>query len=63
MNPRRRAGLAAAGYARIDLVGDGEAERLVVTLMRVPASSLRLLGPSRLAARFSVDRAGRVREE
>jgi hypothetical protein len=63
VNPRRRVGLAAAGYARIDLVGDGETERLVVTLMRVPAAALRLLGPSRLAARFSVDRAGRVREE
>jgi len=62
-NPRRRAGFESAGYARIDLVGDGEAERLVVTLMRVPAAALRLLGPSRLAARFSVDRAGLVREE
>ncbi len=62
-NPRRRAGLAAAGYARIDLVGEGEAQRLVVSLMRVPAAPLHMLGPSRLAARFSVDRAGRVREE
>jgi len=62
-NPRRRAGFAAAGYARVDLMGDGEAQRLVVTLMRVPAAALRWLGPSREAARFSVDRAGRVREE
>jgi hypothetical protein len=63
VNPRRRAGLAAAGYARIDLAGEGGAERLVVTLMRVPAAPLRMFAPSRLAARYSVDRAGRVREE
>ena len=63
VNPRRRAGFASAGYARVDLVGDGERERLVVTLMRVPAAALRVLGASRFAARFSVDRAGRVREE
>jgi len=62
-NPQRRAGFAAAGYARIDLVGDGERERLVVTLMRIPAAALRVLGASRFAARFSVDRASRVREE
>jgi len=63
VNPRRRAGFASAGYARIDLAGEGERERLVVTLMRVPTLALRLLGASRFAARFSVDRAGRVREE
>ena len=63
VNPRRRAGIAAAGYARVDLMGEGEAERLVVTLMRVPAAALRIFGPSRQAARFSVDRAGNVREE
>jgi 3',5'-cyclic AMP phosphodiesterase CpdA len=63
VNPRRRTGLSAAGYARVDLVGDGAAQRLVVTLMRVPAAALRLFGPSRRAARFSVDLAGRVREE
>jgi hypothetical protein len=62
-NPRRRAGLAAAGYARVDLVGEGKAQRLVVTLMRVPAAPLHWLGPSREAARFSVDPSGRVREE
>ena len=63
VNPNRRAGFAAAGYARVDLVGDGEAQRLLVTLMRVPAAALRLLGPSRRAARFSVDLGGRVRGE
>jgi hypothetical protein len=62
-NPRRRVGVAAAGYARVDLVGAGERERLVVSLMRVPAAPLRALAPSRLVARFSVDRSGRVREE
>jgi hypothetical protein len=62
-NPRRRVGVASPGYARIDLAGEGDAQRLVVSLMRVPAAPLRLLGPRRLAARFSVDRAGRVREE
>jgi hypothetical protein len=62
-NPRRRVGVAAAGYARVDLAGAGERERLVVSLMRVPAAPLRLFGPSRLFARFSVDRNGQVREE
>jgi 3',5'-cyclic AMP phosphodiesterase CpdA len=63
VSPHRWAGLAAAGYVRIDLAGEGDAQRLVVSLMRVPAAPLRVFGPSRLAARFSVDRAGRVREE
>jgi hypothetical protein len=63
VNPRRRAGFASAGYTRIDLAGEGERERLVVTLMRVPTPALPFLGASRFAARFSVDRAGRVREE
>ena len=62
-NPRRRAGFDSAGYARIDLAGAGERERLVVTLMRVPTGSLRWLAASRFGARFSVDREGRVREE
>jgi hypothetical protein len=60
---RRRAGFDSAGYARIDLAGEGEDERLVVTLMRVPGPALRTLIPSRFGARFSVDRSGRVREE
>ncbi len=63
VNPRRRAGFAAAGYVRVDLAGEGERERLVVSLMRLPAAALRVFGASRLAARFSVDREGRVREE
>jgi hypothetical protein len=62
-NPRRRAGFASAGYARIDLAGAGERERLVVTLMRVDTGILNALRTSRFAARFSVDGAGRVREE
>jgi len=62
-NPRRLAGFASPGFARIDLAGEEGHERLVVTLMRVPAAVLRVLGPSRIAARYSVDRAGRVREE
>jgi hypothetical protein len=62
-NPRRRAGFEAAGYARVDLAGEGERKRLVVTLMRVDGRPLRRLAASRFAARFSVDLAGRVREE
>ena len=62
-NPRRLAGFDSAGYARIDLAGAGERERLVVTLMRVDTGILNALRTSRFAARFSVDRAGRVREE
>jgi hypothetical protein len=56
-------GVASAGYARVDLAGAGERERLVVSLMRVAPAPLRRFGPSRLVARLSVDRAGRVREE
>jgi phosphohistidine phosphatase SixA len=62
-NPRRRAGFETAGFARVELVGDGAAERLVVSLMRLPPAPLRRLAPSLLAARFSVDRAGQIREE
>jgi hypothetical protein len=62
-NPRRRAGFESAGYARVDLVGEGESERLVATLMRVPKPPLHRLVPSRFAARFSVDRLEHVREE
>lgn len=49
------------GFARVDLVGEAESERLVVSLYRVPRwpwlEALR--GPA-LAARFEVDRAGRI---
>jgi hypothetical protein len=62
-SPSRRAGFDTAGYVRVDLAGEAGRERLVVTLMRVAAAPWRRLAPTRFAARFSVDRAGRVREE
>lgn len=59
----RLAGFASAGYARIDLAGEGERERLIVTLMRVAELPLPEALATRFGARFSVDGKGRVREE
>ncbi|MEE9609326.1 MAG: metallophosphoesterase [Myxococcota bacterium] len=61
--PQRLAGSEALGYARIDLVAAGGEARLFASLYRVPDLPLRLLGGRWLVARWSVDRAGRVREE
>lgn len=62
-NPDRRAGFASAGFARVDLVGSGESERLVVSLHRLARLQIDYLRPSRLVARWSVDRGGRTAEE
>ena len=61
--PQRLAGSEALGYARVDLVAAGGEDRLFASLYRVPGLPLRLLGGRWLVARWSVDRAGRVREE
>lgn len=62
--PNTRFELDSLGFARIDLVRDGQAERLRVSLHRVYLYAWlhRLLG-HRLAAQWSVDRAGNAREE
>jgi hypothetical protein len=51
------------GFARIDLVGDGDAARLVVTLVALPRSSLAFRQAPRAIARWSVGAGGDVREE
>jgi hypothetical protein len=63
-NPSRLFGVSRVpGFARIDLLGSGDAERLVVSLVLRPRWPRRALGATQLAARFSVDRQGRVAEE
>jgi hypothetical protein len=61
-NPDARFALDELGFARVDLVGDGRGERLVVSLFatgrRWPAGS----GPVRRAARFAVERDGSASE-
>ena len=67
-DPRRKAGFKVPGFVRVDLVGDGlgdgEEARLVASLYGLPRFPWRLVSDrSRLVARWSVDRAGRVAEE
>jgi hypothetical protein len=50
------------GFARVDLVGDGDAERLVVSLVGLPASIAFGERP-RVLTRWSVSLRGDVREE
>lgn len=61
-HPDVRFSRLALGFARIDLVGRGEDERLIATLIEAPPWPL--LSPfvgARAVARFEVDRGGRVR--
>jgi hypothetical protein len=62
-NPLRRASFDVPGFARVDLVGSGEDERLVASLHRVPPFPLASIRGSLLVARWSVDRSGGVAEE
>jgi len=62
-SPRRMAGFKSLGFVRIDLVGEGDGARLIASLYRVPTSIERFFGDRRLAARWSVDAAGRVAGE
>lgn len=60
-NPRRRVAVAhTPGFARVDLVGEGDAERLVVSLYARPGWPRRLLGATQRVALWAVDRAGRA---
>ena len=58
-----RFALVQPGFSRIDLVGEGETARLVVTLVALPVSPLAFWEPPRVVARWSVDLGGGVREE
>jgi hypothetical protein len=44
-------------------VGDGDAARLVVSLVALPVSSLALSTPPQVVSRWSVDLAGNVKKE
>lgn len=58
-----RFALVEPGFARVDLVGDGDAARLVVTLVALPVSNLAFWKAPRVVQRWSVGLAGDVREE
>ena len=61
---RRLFGLAANGFARVDLVGAGRSSRLVVSLYRIPPPPLdRVPGWRWRVARYAVDLAGNVVRE
>jgi len=51
------------GFARVDLVGDGADERLVVSLVAVPGLVAAITEPPRVVTRWSVGLRGDVREE
>ena len=57
-----RFALIQPGFARVDLVGEGDAARLVVTLVALP-TSFAASTPPRVVTRWSVGLAGDVREE
>jgi len=58
-----RFALEEPGYARVDLVGDGAAERLVVSLVAVPNLPEAIWNAPRVVQRWSVGLDGDVREE
>ena len=58
-----RFALVQPGFSRIDLVGDGDAARLVVSLVALPVSHLAFWIEPRVVSRWSVGLNGDVREE
>jgi hypothetical protein len=62
-SPHRLFALAEPGFARIDLVTVGAEERLVTSLYVTPSLPLLAWRGPTLVARFSVDLAGKVRDE
>ena len=58
-----RFGLTQPGFSRVDLIGDGDAARLVVSLVALPISPLQFWEAPRVVARWSVGIGGDVREE
>ena len=59
----RRFALEQTGFVRVDLVGRGEAQRLVVSLFSMPRFPIFFWAEPRLVSRWSVDRSGGVRQE
>jgi hypothetical protein len=59
----RRFALEQTGFARVDLVGRGEDQRLVVSLFSMPRYPIFFWAEPRLVSRWSVDRSGGVRRE
>lgn len=57
-----RFALIQPGFSRIDLIGDGDDARLVVSLVALPVSSLSMT-PPQVVSRWSVDLNGNVKEE
>lgn len=58
-----RFGLEQPGFSRVDLIGEGDAARLVVTLVALPISPLQFWEAPRIVTRWSVGMGGDVREE
>jgi hypothetical protein len=59
----RRYGASELGFARIDLVANGDREGLVVSLFRAPTLPLLSKGAPELVARWSIDPSGATRDE
>jgi len=59
----RRFALEQTGFARVDLVGRGDDQRLVVSLFSMPRFPIFFWAEPRLVSRWSVDRSGGVRRE
>jgi hypothetical protein len=63
-DPKRLAAFEEPGFARVDLVGEGPRQRLVVSLYGLPGLFARFVGGDpELLARRSVDRLGNVAPE
>jgi hypothetical protein len=62
-HPARRYGAAQLGFARIDVLGSGEDQRLVVSLFTTPDYPFLADAHPELVSRWSVDRQGKTRDE
>jgi hypothetical protein len=62
-HPGRLFGAEQNGFARVDLVGSGARERLVVTLFGTPAWPVLAWSPPSALASWSVDRSGELANE
>ena len=60
---KRRFALERTGFARVDLIGSGDDERLRVRLFTMPRYPVLYWAKPREVSRFSIGRSGRVRQE